>query len=126
MSTALQVTLIFAAVIGVAVTLGVAYAVTRSSARTQTEAIYEKENRALGQALQRQEAENQRLVDKYEEIAKANLVLQSTVSGAEEVRKLGAEIVAEERKRQEEHATMTILLKDVIAELRQARGAIGR
>lgn len=126
MSAIAQIALIASVVIVAAGVLGIALANAKNSQKSQIDSLYERENKALGTALQRQEIENQRLVDKYDEIAKANLVLQSTVSGAEEVRKLALEITSEEKKRQEEHHTMMVLLKDLIAEFRQSRGAIGR
>lgn len=126
MNIAVQVALIASVFIVAAGVLGVSLANARNSQKSQTEALYEKENEALGKALARQEQENTRLVTKNEELLRANLILQQTVSGAEEVKKLAKEIASEETKRQEEHATMMILIKDVIAELRQARGALGR
>lgn len=126
MNIAVQVALIASVFIVAAGVIGVALANAHNSKKSQVDALYEKENAALRLALDRQEGENQRISVKYDEIAKANLVLQSTVSGAEEVRKLAQEIASEEKKRQEEHATMMILLKDLIAEFRQSRGAIGR
>ena len=126
MSTALQVTLIFAAVLGVSVTIGVAYAVTRSSARNQTQEIYERENDALTKALARQDQENLRLQQKVDALSQANSVLQQTVSGTMAVKELAKEIAREEALRREEHQTMQILLKDLIAAFRNARGEIGR
>lgn len=126
MTVAVQIAVIASVLIVAAGVLGIALANARNNQRSQTEALYQKENEALGKALARQEQENNRLLSKYEEIGQANLILQQTVSGAEEVKKLAKEIANEEKKRQEEHATMMVLLKDVIAELRQARGAIGR
>lgn len=126
MNIAVQIALIASIFIVAAGVIGVSLANAKNSQKGQVEALYEKENKALRQALDRQESENARLITKYEEITSANLVLQSTVSGAEEVKKLALEIATEEKKRQEEHATMQILLKDLIAEFRQSRGAIGR
>lgn len=126
MNIAVQIALIASIFIVAAGVIGVSLANAKNSQKGQVEALYEKENKALRQALDRQESENARLITKYEEITSANLVLQSTVSGAEEVKKLAVEIATEEKKRQEEHATMQILLKDLIAEFRQSRGAIGR
>lgn len=126
MNVVVQVALIASVFIVAAGVLGVSLANARNAQKSQVDALYEKENSALRLALDRQEGENQRISVKYDEIAKANLVLQSTVSGAEEVRKLAVEIASEEKKRQEEHATMMILLKDLIAEFRNSRGAIGR
>lgn len=126
MNVAVQIALIASVFIVAAGVLGVSLANARNAQKSQVDALYEKENSALRLALDRQEGENQRISVKYDEIAKANLVLQSTVSGAEEVRKLAVEIAGEEKKRQEEHQVMMVLIKDLIAEFRNSRGAIGR
>jgi hypothetical protein len=125
-NVAVQIALIASVFIVAAGVLGVSLANARNAQKSQVDALYEKENSALRLALDRQEGENQRISVKYDEIAKANLVLQSTVSGAEEVRKLAVEIAGEEKKRQEEHQVMMVLIKDLIAEFRNSRGAIGR
>jgi len=121
-----QIALVTSVFIVAAGVLGISLANARNSQKGQIEALYEKENKALGQALARQEQESARLLAKVETLTQANTVLQETVSGTEAVRKLALELASEEKKRQEEHATMMILLKDVIAELRQSRGALGR
>ncbi len=126
MTAATQIALVASVVIVAAGVLGIALANARNSQKNQIETLYEKENKALGQALSRQEQENARLLAKVESLAQANAVLQETVSGTTAVRQLAKEIADEEHKRQEEHQTMMVLLKDVIAELRQSRGAIGR
>jgi septal ring factor EnvC (AmiA/AmiB activator) len=126
LNLASQAAFIASVIVVVAGVLGISWANARNSQKSQIDSLYERENKALGQALQRQEQENARLLTKYEEIAQANLVLQETVSGTEAIRRLATEIAAEEKKRQEEHAVMQVLLKDVIAELRQSRGALGR
>lgn len=122
----LNITLAIGTVLGICVMLGVAYAITRTSAKTQTESIYEKENQALGKALSRQEQENVRLQTKVDALANANAVLQETVSGTIAIKELAKEITREETERRNEHQTQMILLKDIIAELRQSRGEIGR
>lgn len=126
MSTAAQVALVISVVIAVASVLGVAWAIARTSAKTQTDTLYEKENTILGKALARAETEVGRLQAKTDTLQNTVTVLEGTVSGSEAVKKLAAEIAAEEGKRREEHQTMMVLLKDIIAELRQSRGAIGR
>jgi len=125
-NTATQIALVASVVIVAAGILGIALANARNSQKGQIESLYEKENKALGQALARQEQESARLLTKVEALANANAVLQETVSGTSAVRALAQEIASEEHKRQEEHATMMVLLKDLIAEMRQSRGAIGR
>jgi len=113
-------------VLAIAGGLGVSYAVFRSSSKTNTIDLFAKENDALTKALTRQESENLRLQTKVDALANANAVLQETVSGTLAVKELAKEIAREEAQRREEHAAALVLLKDIIAELRQARGAIGR
>lgn len=126
MNVVVQIALVASVFIVAAGVLGISLANARNSQKGQTEALYERENKALGQALNRQEQENARLLTKVEALATSNTVLQETVSGTKAVRELAREIADEERKRQEEHQMMQILLKDIIAELRQSRGALGR
>jgi hypothetical protein len=118
------IAIIITAVLAVATALGLAYAVFRSTARTNTTLLYERENDALTKALLRQEAEATRLATKVETLTNTNAVLQETVSGAAAVRTLAVEIQREEAARREEHKAMMMLLKDIIAEIRQARGTI--
>lgn len=125
-NTAVQIALIASVFIVAAGVIGISLANAKNSQKGQIETLYEKENKALGQALARQEQENARLVTKVETLATSNAVLQETVSGTAAVKQLAKDIADEEHKRQEEHATMMILLKDLIAEFRQSRGAIGR
>lgn len=126
MTLLVQVALVASVFIVAAGVLGISWANARNSQKSQIDSLYERENKALGEALARQEKEATRLQTKVEALANANAVLQETVSGTEAIKKLAIEIAAEEKKRQEEHAVMQILLKDVIAELRQSRGALGR
>jgi hypothetical protein len=118
------IAIIITAVLAVATALGLAYAVFRSTARTNTTLLYERENEALTKALTRQEAESVRLQTKVETLVNTNAVLQETVSGAQAVRTLAVEIQREEAARREEHKVMMELLKDLIAQFRQARGTI--
>jgi hypothetical protein len=120
------IAIVVTAVVSTAAALGIAYAVFKSTARTNVQELYARENEALGKALARQEAENARLMAKVDTLANTNAVLQETVSGAAAVRELALEIRREEALRREEHQTALVLLKDIIAEMRQARGAIGR
>jgi hypothetical protein len=116
--------IILTAIVSVAVALGIAYSVFRSTARTNTTLLYERENDALTKALLRQEAESVRLQTKVETLVNTNAVLQETVSGAAAVRTLAVEIQREETARRDEHQIMMALLKDVIATIRQARGTL--
>lgn len=126
MTTAVQIALIASVVIVAAGVLGISWANARNNQKTQIDTLYERENEALGKALNRQEQENARLLVKVESLAQANTVLQETVSGTAAIKALAREIAEEESKRREEHLTQMTLLKDIIAELRQSRGAIGR
>jgi hypothetical protein len=117
--------LLATALVSVAAALGIAYAVFKSSARTNIAELYERENDALSKALARQEAEGVRLQTKVETLANTNAVLQETVSGAAAVRTLATEIARDESARREEHAAMMMLLKDLVAIIRRERGEIG-
>lgn len=113
--------------ISVAVALGVAYSVFRSTARTNTALLYERENEALTKALQRQEAETAKLMAKVETLTTTNHVLQETVSGAAAVQTLAVEIRREESARREEHQSMNMLLRDLVAVVRDlGQGGDGR
>lgn len=119
------VAIVLTAVVSVATAMGIAYAVFKSTARTNTNLLYERENDALTKALARQETEATRLATKVETLTNTNAVLQETVSGAAAVRHLATEIAREEAARREEHQAMMLLLKDLIAIIRRERGEIG-
>lgn len=104
--------------------LGISLANAKNSQKGQTEALYEKENRALGQANSRLENEVLRLQTKVDALTQANIVLQETVSGAEAVKALRIDMVREEQSRRDEHGAMMMLMKDLIAQLRGRRGEI--
>lgn len=106
--------------------MGIAYAVFRTSAKTNTVELYARENTILTQANTRHESAEARLQAKVDSLTQANLTLQETVSGTAAVRHLASEIAREENARREEHMVMQTLLKDIISELRQSRGALGR
>lgn len=125
MNIAVQIALIASVFIVAAGVLGVSLANARNAQKSQVNSLYERENEALGKALQRQEQENIRLQQKVDGLAQANQVLQQTVSGTMAVKELAKEIQREEALRREEHAAHTILLKDLIAQIRQSRGKIG-
>lgn len=126
MTLVTQVTLVISVVLVAAGVVGIALANARNAQKGQIESLYEKENRAYRDALARQEQENLRLQQKVDSLGQANATLQETVSGTLAVKELAKEIAREESARREEHQTQQILLKDIIAELRQSRGAIGR
>lgn len=126
MNLAVQIALIAGVFIAAASVLGISLANAKNAQKGQVESLYEKENRALAQALQRQEQESLRLQQKVDALSQANSVLQQTVSGTMAVKELAKEIAREETARREEHATFLVLVKDLIAQVRQARGEIGR
>lgn len=110
----------------IATVLGAAYGVTRASARSTRLDWANRELDMVNKSNQRLEAEANRLQSKVDTLVQANAVLQETVSGAAAVKNLAVEIAREERARREEHQTQMTLLKDIIAEIRGSRGAIGR
>ncbi|MGH9005580.1 MAG: hypothetical protein ACRDYV_20835 [Acidimicrobiia bacterium] len=116
----------FAALLGIAVTLGVAYSVARSAARDKDTEDLSRRNEVLDRALTRSETERTRIETKLDTVMNANAVLQETVSGTAAVKHLAEEIRREESARREEHLTQMTLLKDIIAQLKDSRGAIGR
>ena len=118
------IALVATALISTAVALGIAYAVFKSTARTNTVELYERENEALTKALARQETEALRLQGKVDALSNANMVLQETVSGTLAIKELAKEIAREESARREEHAVMLSLQKDFIAIMRRERGEI--
>lgn len=126
MTLVVQIALVTSVFIVAAGVLGISLANAKNARKTQIDSLYERENKALGQALARQEDENARLITRMEALANSNTVLQETMSGTTAVRQLAQEIATEEKKRQEEHSALMILMKDLIAEFRQSRGAIGR
>lgn len=124
MTAAVQIALVASVFIVAAGVLGISLANAKNTRKGQIETLYEKENHALAQALQRQETENLRLQQKVDALAQANSVLQETVSGTMAVKELRVEMAREEGMRREEHQTQIALLKDLIAQVRQARGTI--
>lgn len=124
MNLAVQIALIASVFIVAAGVLGISLANAKNSQKGQTEALYEKENRALGQANSRLENEVLRLQTKVDALTQANIVLQETVSGAEAVKALRIDMVREEQSRRDEHGAMMMLMKDLIAQLRGRRGEI--
>lgn len=126
MNVAVQIALIASVFIVAAGVLGISLANARNTQKGQIETLYEKENKALAQALGRQETENIRLQQKVDALGQANGVLQQTVSGTMAVKELAKEIAREEAARRAEHETQLVLLKDLIAVIRQNRGELGR
>lgn len=126
MNVAVQIALIASVVIVAAGVLGISWANARNSQKTQIESLYEKENKALGLALDRSERRVVQLELALEKAVDKAAVLEQTVSGTDEVKKLRMDMAGQEQKRGEEHQSMMVLLKDLIAQFRQTRGEIGR
>lgn len=126
MTAATQIALIASVLFVAAGVLGISWANARNSQKSQIESLYEKENKALGLALDRSERRVVQLELALEKAADKASVLEQTVSGSDEVKKLRMDMAAQEQKRGEEHNTMMVLLKDLIAQFRQTRGEIGR
>jgi hypothetical protein len=121
---AVQVALIASVFIVAAGVLGISWANARNSQKTQIESLYEKENKALGLALDRSERRVVQLELALEKAVDKAAVLEQTVSGTDEVKKLRLDMAAQEQKRGEEHGAMMMLLKDLIAQWRNKRGEI--
>lgn len=102
--------------------LGIAYAVFRSATVQKTLDLYRSENEALGKALARQQADLLTLTAKSEELERANMVLQRTVSGKEAVEELGRRLSDHQEKRAVEHRQMM----DLLGELREQMGELWR
>lgn len=123
---AVQIALIASVFIVAAGVLGVSLANARNAQKTQVDSLYERENDALNKALARSEREVQRLQTELEKASDKVRILEGTVSGAEEVKRLRVELTAVELRRREDYEAMMVLLKDVIAQWRNKRGEIGR
>jgi hypothetical protein len=121
-----QVILAIGLVLSLAGTLGVAFAVFKSATVTKTIELLETENTALSKSVTRQQADLTLLQDRVGQLEQANNVLKNIVTGRSEIEALSAHVKAEEQSRREEHQTMLVLLKDLIAQFRNARGEIGK
>lgn len=124
MTIFVQLAVIASVVIVATGILGISWANARNTQKGQIESLYEKENKALGLALDRSERRVVQLELAIEKAVERAAVLEQTVSGVDEVKKLRAEIGVHEQKRREEHDTMMMLLKDIIAQWRNKRGEI--
>ncbi|MCA1842349.1 MAG: hypothetical protein LC792_04010 [Actinobacteria bacterium] len=129
MTLFVQIALVASVFIVGAGVLGISLANAKNNQRSQTEALYEKENKALGQALDRSERRVVQLELELSNSVQRISVLEDTVSGAEEIKKLRAEWKSEwdtsEERRKVEHDSMMMLLKDNIAMWRNKRGELG-
>jgi len=117
---------VVATLVGVAGALGVAWAGFRSTADTRRRDLDRDYIAALERTNQADEKELARLRSRVDALTTANLVLLDTVSGTEAVKRLAESISAEENHRREEHMVQMTILKDILAQLKDQRGAIGR
>lgn len=117
---------VIAGIVGIAGALGVAWAAFRTAADTKRRELDRDYIVALERANQSNEKELGRLAAKVDSLTTANLVLQETVSGSAAVKELADKIAKEESYRREEHMVHMTILKDILAQLKNQRGAIGR
>lgn len=122
---AAQLVFIIGVLLAVAGTLGVTWAVFRASTATKTIELYQAENGVMGKMNSRLESEVARLQTKVDAQAASMAALQETVTQRAEVSKLMDDIRRNETERREEHGVHMVLLKDILAQLKSQRGAIG-
>ena len=118
-------------ILAIATAVGVAYGVFRASARSTRIEWADREQAMLTRANARLEGEVTRLQSKTDTLTQHNQVLQEMVTNAAAVKSLAEDIAREERMRREEHQAQLTLIKDLLAEMRRARGipeggALGR
>lgn len=112
-------------VLGVAATLGGVYAVFRTSARSNTVDLYEKELDLRTEINARLESEKQRLQSANDRLTEENAGLRGMVTQRANVEELAKMIEHEQRARREAEEAIQMLLKDVVAQLKNRRGEIG-
>jgi CHAD domain-containing protein len=117
--------IVVTAIVSVAMALGLAYAVFRTSARTNIAELYERENDALGKSNERLEKDLKHATEQLGDIRQKFVVLEAMITQRAEVKELREMVERIERIRGEEHATFLTILKDVLAQLRSGRGTIG-
>jgi hypothetical protein len=127
-----QVALVASVFIAITTVVGVSWANAKNSQRSQLEDYYEKENKLLGTSLDRAERRVAQLEKDLTSALERAAILETTVSGSEEVRKLALQMAVihqeqmdEEARRHQEHEAQMMLIKDLIAVSRQSRGKIG-
>lgn len=123
---AAQLVLAIGVLLAVAGTLGVTWAVFRASSATKTIELYQAESEVQGKINHRLEQEVTRLVTKLDAQTVAFQALQDTVTQRAEVGQLRDELKRSEEQWRVEHQAHTVLLKDILAQLKHQRGAIGR
>lgn len=121
----LQVVFIVGVLLAIAGTLGITWAVFRTSAAAKTIELYQAENEVMGKMNHRLESEVARLQTKVDTQQASMQALQETVTQRADVAQLMTEIRKAENERREEHGVHMTLLKDILAQMKNARGAIG-
>lgn len=114
-----------AALLAIAGAMGIAYSVFRTSAKTNTVTLYERENDILEKQNARLEAETVRLEQRLQQALAEAISLREAVTQRAEVARLAEVVTREEAARREEHKVMEMLQKDLLAQLRRQRGEIG-
>jgi predicted transcriptional regulator len=117
--------LLFGMLVTIAAAVGTAWGVARTSKKTKTTEMYEAENEILGKINTRLENEVKRLQIKVDTQEAALVALRESVTQRAEVQRLAESIHREETSRREEHQILMTLLKDILAQMKNNRGAIG-
>lgn len=107
-------------VLTVAGSLGVAYAVFRSTAMDKTLELFRTENAALGAKTSRLEDEVVRERERRVALEAAVAVLRETISGEAAVRALGETIAREEAARRDEHRAQMERIDRILAKVAPA------
>jgi hypothetical protein len=118
--------LALAALMAVAAAVGTAWGVARTAKKTKTEEMYAAENEIMGKINHRLENEVTRLQSKVDTQEVALSSLREAVTQRAEVSRLMEELHKEERHRREEHEAVIVLLKDILGQLKNARGGAPR
>lgn len=119
------VAVIVSIVIGVAGALGAAWGVFQGAAKGKTLELYEKELDLRTEINERLEAENLRCHQRVIEVNKEAARWQEAVTQKARVEELTQTIEREDRTRREFEKSIEMLLKDIVAQLKNQRGAIG-
>lgn len=99
--------------------LGIAYAVFKSATVTKTIDLLETENKVLGQSVARQSGDIATLQGRVTSLEGENTVLRNVVTGKSAIEELGERMIAEDKIRREEHASMMAMLKAVATVLQE-------
>jgi hypothetical protein len=106
--------------------LGVSYAVFRGATVTKTLELYKIENEALGKSVARLREEQDVLGRQVKDLEAQNRVLENVVTGKAAIEHLTTEMMAAEGARREEHATMMVVLRDLLGQLKDIWDMLGR